>query len=65
MITPLSVAVHQRLMDKLNRVAQLALVVINIALRRAHVLVSRQRLYHPNINALVRQFGQKLPSAAV
>jgi hypothetical protein len=40
---------------KLNRVAQLAFVVVNIALCRAHVLVPRQRLYHPNINALAQQ----------
>ena len=51
--------------NKFNRVAQLAFVVVNLALRGAHVLVPRQRLYHAHINALVRQFGQKLPSAAV
>jgi hypothetical protein len=49
--------------NKLNRVAQIALVVVNIALRGAHVFVSRQRLHHPHINAHVRQFGQKLSSS--
>ncbi len=52
-------------LSQFNSVAQLAFVVVDIALRGAHVLVPRQRLYHPHINALVRQFGQKLPSAAV
>lgn len=42
-----------RYLYKLNRVAQLALIVVNVALRGADIFVPCQRLYHPYVHALV------------